>query len=126
MHEMSIAQDLMRQLEELAEENDIVRVDAVTVRAGVLAGIVPEALDMAFACLAEGTVAEGAELTLEIEPALAECRRCGHRFEPEIDAYLCERCGVADVTILQGRDIILSSLSCTQRGNGNDEDQRGP
>lgn len=126
MHEMSIAQDLMRQLEELAVENAITRVESVTVRAGVLAGIVPEALDMAFACLAEGTVAEGAELELEVEPALAECRRCGHRFQPEIDAYVCERCGAADVRILRGRDIILSSLSCQQRGSDDDEDQRGP
>ncbi|MBN1553117.1 MAG: hydrogenase maturation nickel metallochaperone HypA [Phycisphaerae bacterium] len=110
MHEMSIAVELIRRLEELAVEHGLLRVEAFTVRAGVLRGIVPEALDMAFEEAARGTVAEGAKLTLEITPARARCRLCNEPFAPTVDSYLCPRCNQADVEIVEGNEILLLSL----------------
>lgn len=110
MHEMSIAVELIDRLEELAAEHELVRIEAFTVRAGVLRGIVPEALDMAFAEAAKGTVAEGAKLKLEITPAKARCRLCGEKFAPTVDSFLCPVCNQADVEILEGNEILLLSL----------------
>jgi len=112
MHEMSIAVELVRQLETLAAERDIARIEAVDVAAGVLRQIVPEALQTAFAVIAEGTCAAGAQLNLEIVPARVKCRRCGREFALEGDAYFCERCGEADVEIVAGNDILLTSVTC--------------
>ncbi|MBN1943514.1 MAG: hydrogenase maturation nickel metallochaperone HypA [Phycisphaerae bacterium] len=115
MHEMSIAVELLTRLEELAVEHDLTRVHALTVRAGVLRGIVPEALDMAFAEAAGGTLAEGAKLTLQITPARARCRLCGERFAPTVDSFLCPRCNQADVEIIEGNEILLLSLDGASR-----------
>jgi len=65
--------------------------------------------------LSDGTCAAGARLVQTERKADAECRACGHRFEPSIDDYLCPRCDRADVEIVAGRDIILSSLTGAQR-----------
>ena len=110
MHEMSIAVELIGQLEILAAEHGLARVRAITVRAGVLRGIVPEALDLAFAESAKGTHAEGATLTLEVTPARARCRICGERFAPTIDSFLCPQCNQADVEIIEGNEVLLLSL----------------
>ncbi|MFC1805551.1 hydrogenase maturation nickel metallochaperone HypA [Planctomycetota bacterium] len=126
MHEMSIAVALMQQLEAVAAEHGVERIEAVTVRAGVFHQLVPEALALAFQAVAEGTRAEGATLSLEVAPALAECRQCGLRFEPELDRFLCERCGEADVELVEGNDIVLTSVTCDDPdGASSDEDQRG-
>jgi hydrogenase nickel incorporation protein HypA/HybF len=118
MHEMSIAVELIARLEELAAEHRLVRVNAFTVRAGALRGIVPEALDMAFTEASRGTVAQDAELKLEITPAKARCRVCNERFVPTIDSFLCPVCNQADVEILEGNEILLLSID----GASADED----
>jgi hydrogenase nickel incorporation protein HypA/HybF len=112
MHEMSIAVELLRELELLVETNNVKRVVEFTVSAGKLRGVVPEALDIAFASLGEGTCAGGAKLNLEFVPTIAQCRGCNNRFEPGEDYYLCPKCNKADVEIIEGNDIILKSVTC--------------
>lgn len=110
MHEMAIAVGIVRQLDVLAAEHRLARIDEVTVSAGAVRGIVPEALQMAFRAAVSGTCAEGASLTLEVVPVEAECRRCGHRFEPRPASFLCDECGQADVDIASGDDVVLASV----------------
>ena len=110
MHEMSIAVELIRQLTDLADKHELTRVNSVSVRAGVLRGVVPEALELAFAEAAADTIAEGATLTLQITPAKARCCVCGQRFRPTVDSFLCPKCNQADVEIIEGNEILLLSL----------------
>lgn len=110
MHEMTIAVEILRQLEELADQKHLQRITAVTIRTGEFRQVVPEAMDIAFESLVEGTVAQGAQLTLEVEPAWARCRVCGHEYRPDIDDYRCSSCQAADVELLRGNDIILTSI----------------
>ncbi len=112
MHEMTIAVELLRELESLVKTNNVKRVTEFTVSAGQLRGIVPEALDIAFASLAEGTFAAGAKLNLEFVPTIAQCQQCNNTFQPGEDYYLCPKCNKADVEIIEGNDIILKSVTC--------------
>ena len=123
MHEMSIAVELMRQLETLAAENDVERIEEVAITVGAMRQIVPEMLGAAFEAIAVGTVAEGAVLKVQVAPALAKCRPCGREFEPTEDSFLCPQCGQADVRIVKGDDIVLSSVTCEQKeGASSSED----
>jgi len=123
MHEMAIAAALVRQLEAVAAEHGLTRIDAVTVRAGIFRQIVPDALEAAFEAVAQGTCAAGAMLTLEIVPPLARCRPCGHQFAPDFESFLCPRCGQADVELLEGDDIVLASVTAEDpQGASADED----
>lgn len=113
MHEMSIAVELLARAEEIAAEHNLRRIRSLTVRAGALRGIVPEALELAFSEAAQGTVAAGASLTVQTAPARVRCRRCGTSFAPTVDSFLCPRCNQADVEILQGQEILLLSVEGT-------------
>lgn len=115
MHEMSIAAALIDQVLSIAEENDLVHIDRVEIEVGALRLVVAEALETAFSVMSDGTRAQGALLVQTEKKGVAECRECGHRFEPLIDSYLCPHCDRADVEIVAGRDIILSSLTGAQR-----------
>ena len=114
---MSIAVGLLDQLQILAREHAGDRIEECTVKTGV-----PEALKTAFEVIAAGTVAEAAKLHIEFVPITARCRRCDRRFEPKIDMFLCPQCGQADVDIIEGDDIVLTSVVCDKEEAAPDED----
>jgi hydrogenase nickel incorporation protein HypA/HybF len=112
MHELPIAMEIVRQSVEIARQHRADRIEEVEVQVGVLRLIQEDALRMSFEAAAEGTPAEGARLVMIEEKIVAVCNACECLFLPEIDSFVCPRCGQADARIVAGNDIILKSLSC--------------
>ena len=113
MHEMPIAVEIVNRTIDIAQQNDAVRVTEVEVEVGDMRQVVPEALELAFKVVAEGSVVEGAELRIVEEKVAAVCNACGCEFSPEIDAsFVCPQCEQADARIVAGNDIILKSIVC--------------
>ena len=111
MHELSLAQELVHQLERLAAERGIARFTEVIVRCGAMQQVVPESLALAFEVLTPDTPAAGAKLKIVAEPIRARCRACGSSFEAAIDDYTCPACARADVEIIAGRDLVLQTVT---------------
>ena len=65
MHELSIADAIVRIACAHAGER---RIESVEVKVGHLRQVVPDALAFAFSLVGRGTVAEGAELIMEVRP----------------------------------------------------------
>jgi len=112
VHELSIALALLDELNALAAAQGALRIERVELEAGARRGIVPEALALAFAEAARGGPAEGAQLALSVLPTRARCRHCGLEFAPAVDDYGCARCGLADVDILSGDEVLLRRVTC--------------
>ena len=126
MHELSIAVELMRVIERAIADREIERVEEISLTIGVARRVVPEMLETAFEATAAGTLAEGALLHMDFIEAVVQCRPCGCRFEPKAYSFLCPRCGQADAEIVQGDEIVLTSLTCEERnGATENEDQPG-
>ena len=85
MHEFSLATAMVEQLERIAVENGLTRIDDVNVLCGVMQQVVPEALQIAFTAASAGTVAEGAKLTIAEERLIVRCRNCGAKHPAEVD-----------------------------------------
>jgi hydrogenase nickel incorporation protein HypA/HybF len=106
MHEMAITQSV---IDAVCEHAGGRRVHCVRVRVGALCGVVPDAMQFCFGLAAEGTIADGATLDLDIQPAFARCRACGNEFALPDLILLCP-CGSADVEVLAGRDLKILSM----------------
>ena len=110
MHEASVALDLIRVAETVALDNGGGRVLALKVRIGQWSAIVPAALHAAFPACAEGTVLEGARLTIEAVPGLAECPLHG-RVELNLQRGLrCPFCDAPTPGLLQGDELELDEV----------------
>ena len=110
MHEASIALDLIRVAETVALENGGGRILALTVRIGQWSAVVPEALHTAFPACAEGTVLEGARLSIERVPGVGMCPQHG---EVELELRRGLRCPLCDTPtpqLLQGDELELDRL----------------
>jgi len=118
MHEMAIAMQLVDQVVAVAEAHRVRSVEEVVVEAGAMRQIVPDALELAFSVVAEGTVAQGAQLRLIEVKSVARCRKCECEFAPELDNYVCPECGQADTRIVAGNDIILKTVTGSEDDGG--------
>ncbi len=107
MHELALADSIVRIALAHADGRRVVRVD---VRVGRLRQVVPAALEFAFGLVAEGTAAEGAELVLEDVPAAGVCRACGEESELPAFPLRCGACGGLDLELVRGEELHVDAL----------------
>lgn len=109
MHEIGIATGIMKIIEKEAAKHEVSRVTKVHVRVGELANVVPDALSFAFDSVILGTVAEGAELKLDIVPARGRCEECDIEFDMDKINVFCPQCeGIAE--IVSGKELEITEL----------------
>jgi hydrogenase nickel incorporation protein HypA/HybF len=110
MHELSIAQALIEQVEEVAAREQSIRVERIVIVVGSLSGVEPDALHSAFSLVAEGTVASGAGLVIEKVAAKVKCLACGHESVAGMAFAGCEICGSQEVELSAGRELNIKSI----------------
>jgi len=107
MHELSLADAIVRIAADHAGGR---RVTKVEVKVGHLRQVVPDALEFAFRLVAEGTVAEDAELALAEIPVRVACRACAAESPQTQFPLACLRCGSLDVDVVAGEELQVESL----------------
>jgi hydrogenase nickel incorporation protein HypA/HybF len=112
MHEFGLAVSMLDLAEEAARRDGAGCIDALHVTVGALSGVVPEALEFAFAGAKVGTMAEGARLVVTYLPAVAYCTTCDASFELDnrFGLALCPRCDVPSADLRQGRELALDHV----------------
>lgn len=110
MHELSIAHSLV----ELAQQHlppGEVRVLAVDVRIGALAGVVGDALAFCYGIATEGTALHGSTLRLHHQPVVLHCAVCEADRELEGPFVLrCPVCATPSAALTHGRELELMSI----------------
>ncbi len=110
MHELSLAEALVDQVNEILEKEGANRVFEVTVTIGTLSGVERDAFEFAFPMAAEGTDLAKAKLVIEEVPARIKCLKCGAETEVEIPFLECPDCKNSEVEIISGKDFYLKNL----------------
>lgn len=113
MHELAIAQSALQQVLREAERAGAGQVSRIVLRVGALSGVETDALRFAFDALLPASPAAGAQLEIELVPALARCRDCGHDFAPASDTlFECPRCRAFGAELRSGRELDLVRIDC--------------
>ena len=110
MHELSIAQSLLRIVEDESKKHGASRVTRVSVRIGSLSAIVPESLTFSFEIISEKTIAEGAGLDIEVVPARGRCQDCDIDFEVDGFLFFCPQCGGVASEIVCGKELEIAHI----------------
>jgi len=110
MHEYSIVQALLEQVETIATENEATKVIKIIVKIGVMSGIEAHLLEISFNTFKEKTICENAEFIMNIQPLTIECNNCGEVSELQKIHYCCQNCESTDVKVIDGEDMFLMSL----------------
>lgn len=110
MHEYSVVQALLDQIERIAEENDADKVTKIIVKIGKMSGVEPHLLEIAFNTFKEKTVCDGAEFVMNVQPLTLRCRSCGALNELDEVYYRCPACESLEVDVADGEEMYLMTL----------------
>lgn len=111
MHEVSVADSLLKIAVEECRRSGYGRITNVTVSIGKASGVMPEALLFAFDALKADTIACGAALTIEEVPVAGHCSACGADFTTDENFVLCcPGCGSSSYSINTGRELDITDL----------------
>lgn len=111
MHELSIAEALIEQVErEVERAGQVGRVTKIELSIGRLTGVHADSLLFAFGLLAPGTRVEKAEVKIREPQAVCVCQACGRRTEIAELVIDCPVCRSGEVVIDGGRDLLLESI----------------
>ena len=94
MHEISIAENIVGIAEASARDQNALSIRLIRMRLGEFTNIVPEALQFAFEIARQGTIAESAQLEIEIVRMTLFCVVCKAETQPARGVCLiCGQCG---------------------------------
>ena len=115
MHELSVCQALIRQVEQIARRETASEVTRIRVQIGPLSGVVPELLEQAFTIARAATLAERAELITEHQAVRVKCLQCGAESEVAPNRLICAECGDFRTQLIAGDALILASVELKRK-----------
>ena len=110
MHELSLCQNIIDQLHDLARQHKAAAVRRVEVQIGVLSGVEPQLLEQAFLFAKAGTLAEHAVMRTELVQPRVACLACGAETAAAPSDLRCADCGSCETRLVSGRDLILARV----------------
>jgi hydrogenase nickel incorporation protein HypA/HybF len=113
MHELSICQALLDQVERIAVEHGASAVERILLRVGPLSGVEGSLLRHAYPLAAAGTIAENAKLVIEAAPVRVACSDCGAETDAIPNRLLCGDCGSYKTRLVSGDELLLANLELT-------------
>jgi hydrogenase nickel incorporation protein HypA/HybF len=111
MHEVSIAQSLLKIAVDNCKKKGYKRIETIKVKIGRASGIMPDALSFAFEAVKIGTIAEKANLTIDEIPVSGFCESCKSSFTVEESYVLsCPLCGNVLIRIDTGNELHIYEM----------------
>ncbi|ODT84806.1 MAG: hydrogenase maturation nickel metallochaperone HypA [Nitrosomonadales bacterium SCN 54-20] len=110
MHELSVCQALVAQVEQIAINHGALKVESVKLRIGPLSGVELSLLEHAYPFASAGTLVEGSRLEIERAPLKVHCEACGLESEAKPNLLTCRMCGSCLTRVVSGEELTLMSV----------------
>jgi hydrogenase nickel incorporation protein HypA/HybF len=110
MHELSIIQSLIPQIEEYITGNKCKKVNKIYLEVGVMSGVIADALEFAYDICSKGTKIEGAELLIKTVPVTASCKQCHSEFEVQNYCFSCPQCTGTELDMISGNELRIKHI----------------
>ena len=104
MHELGIMTDVLDTALRVADEHGGKKVSKITLKVGLMSGIVYSYVQSFFDVISKDTIASGAEIIIEPDPAVFICRKCGETtvYDTLGPEYICASCGSQALRLTSG------------------------
>ena len=110
MHELAVTQSILDISLRHAQKVDAKRIVTINLVVGKFSSIVDDSVQFYWDMIAEGTIAQGANLHFERVPAEMKCLDCEHVFEPDDKTFACPECLSPKVRVTKGDELRVESI----------------
>jgi hydrogenase nickel incorporation protein HypA/HybF len=110
MHELAVTESIVEIVSRHAEQAGARPVRRIHLLLGELSSIVDDSVQFYFDFVAQGTLAEGAELVFRRVPVVLACRACHGRWQPAHPDWTCPTCQSQQARVVQGREFSVESI----------------
>ena len=110
MHELSVAESIIKSLEKLKEKEGFTVLNRVDISIGELSGVDPEALRFAMDAIKDKTVLKDAEINLSTVSLRIKCLECGETTDVEDYSFKCGICGSDNIEMDAGETVEITEI----------------
>ena len=111
MHELGVVFYVVRDVKQVAEENQVEKVSSVTLQIGEVSGIIHDYLiDCWNWARKKEPVMEEAELAIEQIDAVSFCEDCEQEYSTVQYAKICPHCGSEHTYLLKGNEVLIKEI----------------
>jgi hydrogenase nickel incorporation protein HypA/HybF len=123
MHELPVTQGILAVVLEVAQQTGAQRIMAIDLVIGEFSSIVDDCVQFYFDILSRETLAEGAILRFQREPAITTCSNCGQQTSAKGPLLpVCPACGSAHLRVTGGREFYIESMEVAYEDSGGERD----
>ncbi len=111
MHELGVAFHCIKEINKLAEENGVEKINSVTIQLGEVSTVIPEYFEDVWKwAVKKETVLKDAALKIEIINAVTHCNGCGQDYPTVKYGRTCPHCSSPDTYLVTGNEFIIKEL----------------
>lgn len=111
MHELGVVYHIMDTLEEVAKENNLSKIHAVTVEIGEVSTVLPDYLTDCWAwAVKKRPLLENCRMEVERLPAVTFCEGCGQEYPTVAHGRICPNCGSEKTYLLRGNELNIKEV----------------
>ena len=111
MHELGVVFHCIKQINEIAEENNVKRVNSVTIEIGEVSTVIPYYFEDCWNwAVKKETVLKDAKLYIEKIEAVTHCSNCSKDYPTVTHGKICPYCGSENTYLLTGNEIAIKQI----------------
>lgn len=118
MHELGIVFHISKQVEQVAQENNVKHVNEVVLQVGEVSSVIPEYLMDCWAWnCKKNPLLTDCRLTNEPIRAITFCEGCQSEYSTVVHGKTCPNCGSEETYLVTGNEVLIKEIVCDEEDN---------
>lgn len=111
MHELGVVFHCIKEVNKIAAENGVSRVNSVTVEIGEVSTVLPDLFEDCWNwAVKKETVLKDAKVIIETLPAVTHCENCLKNYPTVQYGKTCPYCGSGETYLLTGNELSIKQI----------------
>ncbi|MCT4686121.1 hydrogenase maturation nickel metallochaperone HypA/HybF [Vallitalea sp.] len=110
MHELGVVIEVVKTVQNIAQENKLTKIDSLVLQIGELSSMIPRYIKECYPAAVDGTLLQDTKLKIEIIPGNALCKNCNKVFNLLENKGKCPHCGLKDWELLSGKEFMIKEI----------------
>ena len=120
MHELGVVFHIIKNLENVAAENHVEKINKVVLSLGEVSTVIPKYLIDCWKWASDkNELVRGAELSVETIPAVTYCEDCEETYATVEYGRTCPHCGSENTYLVQGNEFMIKEIEVPEPEESN-------